>query len=135
MTVRPVIDRIGGEDTVRALVGRFYDLIETLPQGAQILHLHLRGHGLAQVRGEQFAFLCGFFGGRRYYAEAHGQMNLREIHAHVPIRPEDAENWLACMDLALIDTGVAEPLRGQIFTTLARAARMLVNRPDGGQAE
>lgn len=130
MTMAPMIDRIGGEPTLRALVERFYDLVETLPQGAQILHLHFRGHGMAHVRAEQFDFLSGFFGGRRYYAERHGHMNLREIHAHVPIRPEDAENWLLCMDLALGDVGVADPMRSQIFTTLSRAARMLVNQPD-----
>ena len=130
MTMAPMIDRIGGEPTLRALVERFYDLVETLPQGAQILHLHFRGHGLAHVRAEQFDFLSGFFGGRRYYAERHGHMNLREIHAHVPIRPEDAEDWLLCMDFALNDVGVAEPMRGQIMATLSRAARMLVNQPD-----
>jgi hemoglobin len=127
-----VIDRIGGETAVHALVERFYDLVETLPEGAQILHLHFQGHGMAHVRAEQFDFLCGFFGGRRHYAERHGHMNLREIHAHVPIRPEDAENWLFCMKRALEDTGVAEPLRGQISATFARAASMLVNRPPHG---
>lgn len=133
--MQPVINRIGGEDTVRDLVERFYDLVETLPEGAQILHLHFRGHGLAHVRGEQFEFLTAFFGGRRTFAERHGHMNLREMHAHVPIRPEDAEDWLYCMDLALTDTGVAEPLRGQIFQTFGRAARMLVNREAGSAPE
>ena len=129
--MQPVIDRIGGEETVRALVERFYDLVETLPQGAQILHLHFRGHGMAHVRAEQFEFLTAFFGGRRSYAERHGHMNLREIHAHVPIRPEDAESWLLCMDMALADTGIADPLRSQIFKTFGRAAHMLVNREAG----
>ncbi|WP_264479730.1 globin family protein [Roseobacter weihaiensis] len=30
-------------------------------------------------------------GGRRYYAERHGHMDVKLIHAHVPIRREDAE--------------------------------------------
>lgn len=133
--MQPVIDRIGGEDTVRALVERFYDLVETLPQGAQILHLHFSGHGLAHVRAEQFEFLTAFFGGRRTFAERHGHMNLREMHAHVPIRPEDAEAWLHCMRLAMTDTDVAEPLRGQILQTFHRAAHMLVNRAAGTAPE
>lgn len=122
-----VVEEIGGEAKVRALVERFYDIIETAPRGAQILHLHFQGHGLSHVRVEQFDFLCGFFGGQRYYAERHGHMNLREIHAHVPIRLQDAEDWLACMAQALDDTQIHGPARRRIDTAFDRAARMLVN--------
>ena len=45
-----VVDEIGGEPVVRALVERFYDIIETAPEGARILDLHFQGHGLAHVR-------------------------------------------------------------------------------------
>ena len=50
--------------------------------------------GNPTVQPEQFNFLCGFFGGRRYYHELHGHMNLREIHAHVEIRKQDAEEQI-----------------------------------------
>ncbi|MEY4696150.1 MAG: hypothetical protein RIT14_578, partial [Pseudomonadota bacterium] len=66
----------------------------------------------------------------RHYAEAHGHMNLREIHAHVPIRRRDAENWLLCMGRALDGTGVGGAARGRIDQSFDRAARMLVNRPE-----
>ncbi len=126
-----LFDKIGGEAKVMELVTQFYDLIESLPQGAAIVNLHRQGHGLAHVRPAQFDFLCGFFGGRRYYAEQHGHMNLREIHAFVEIATVDAENWLTVMDMALTDTKVGEPMKSQIMTTFRRAAMMLVNRPDG----
>lgn len=126
-----IFDRIGGEPKVMELVTQFYDLIESLPQGQEIVNMHRKGHGLAHVRPAQFDFLCGFFGGRRYYAEQHGHMNLREIHAHVEIRRIDAENWLAVMEMALTDTKVEEPMKSQIMATFRRAALMLVNMPDG----
>ena len=126
----PMIDRIGGEATVHLLVERFYDLIETLPQGRAIMDKHLQGHGLLHVRSEQFDFLCGFFGGRRYYMERHGHMNLRQIHAHVAITAADAENWLAVMAMAMADAGVGVPESGQIIATFRRAALMLVNSAD-----
>jgi len=125
--MEPMIDRIGGEPQVKLLVNHFYDLIETLPQGKAIMEMHQKGHGLAHVRPEQFNFLCGFFGGRRYYHELHGHMNLREIHAHVEIRWQDAEDWLAVMDRAMVETGVAEKERAEIMATFRRAALMLVN--------
>ncbi len=122
-----MIDRIGGEEKVHHLVDHFYDLIETLPQGQAIMEMHQRGHGLAHVRPAQFEFLCGFFGGRRYYHERHGHMNLREIHAHVEIRAQDAEDWLAVMDLAMKDTKVPTEQAAQIMSTFRRAALSLVN--------
>ncbi|MBA3909529.1 MAG: cyanoglobin [Rhodobacter sp.] len=122
-----MISRIGGEAKVHDLVDHFYDLIETLPQGRTIMEMHLKGHGLSHVRPEQFDFLCGFFGGRRYYHERHGHMNLREIHAHVEIRRQDAEDWLAVMDRAMTETGVADRERAEIMVTFCRAALMLVN--------
>lgn len=128
MSHLPVIDQIGGAETVRALVERFYDVVETHPAGAQILRLHLRGHGMAHVRQAQFDFLHGFFGGRRLYAENHGPMNLREIHAHVPIRAQDAADWLICMQIALDDTGIDPKIGTQIMATFTRAAEVLVNQ-------
>ena len=127
--MEPMIDRLGGEPAVHDLVERFYDLIETLPQGQAIMTMHLQGHGLSHVRPAQFEFLCGFFGGRRYYHERHGHMNLREIHAHVEIRTQDAEDWLAVMDKAMGDVGVEDAIRAQLNTTFRRAALMLVNTP------
>ena len=125
--MEPMIERIGGEAKVHLLVNHFYDLIETLPQGKAIMEMHLKGHGLGHVRPEQFNFLCGFFGGRRYYHEHHGHMNLREIHAHVEIRRQDAEDWLAVMDRAMVETAVPDRERAEIMATFRRAALMLVN--------
>ncbi len=130
-----VYDEIGGAPSVRRLVERFYDLVETDPRGTVILAQHLRGHGIAHVREEQFAFLSGFFGGPRIYAERHGHMDLRELHHHLPIRPQDSEDWLAMMDQAIADCGLAGGAVERARPALRRAALMLVNRePDGSAA-
>lgn len=54
-------------------------------------------------------------------------MNLQEIHAHVEVRRQDAEDWLAVMDQAMTDVGAAQPTKSQIAATFRRAALMLVN--------
>ncbi len=127
----PLIDRIGGEEGLRRLVNRFYDLMETLPEAHDLHRLHFRGHGLDHTREAQVEFMSGFMGGRAYYREKHGHMDLREIHAHVPIREADAETWLAVWDRALKDCGHISPDFEVLRNTVRRAALMLVNNvPD-----
>ena len=127
-----VLDQIGGEPALRHLVEHFYDLVESCPEGRQILHLHMDGHGIAHTRQEQFNFMSGFMGGRQYYMEKHRHMNVKEIHAHVPIRVQDAENWLNLMDRTLQNLHHEGAHIDKLRTTLQRVALMLVN--DGNVA-
>ncbi len=122
-----VLDRLGGEAALKQLVEHFYDLVEARPEGAQIVRLHMDGHGVAATRGEQFDFLSGFLGGRQYYQERHGHMNVRLIHEHIPIMAGDAEDWLALMDAALADLGHAGAHVERMRSTLRRVALALVN--------
>lgn len=122
-----LLDDIGGDDDLVTLVNRFYDLVETLPEGTNLRRLHGRGHGIAHARIEQVDFMSGFLGGRQHYRERHGHMDVKLIHAHVPIRVEDAENWLTCMDAALRDEGLAGPQIEKMRVVLRRVALILVN--------
>jgi len=125
------LDEFGGEAKLRDLVERFYDLVETLPEGANLRRLHARGHGVAHARVEQFNFLAGFMGGRAYYKEKHGHMDVKLMHAHVPVRLADAENWLACMNKALDDEGHSGPHVDKLRAAFARVATILINEvPD-----
>ncbi len=125
--VRKLIDEIGGEDVLRNLVEHFYDLVEENPEGSQIVKLHKRGHGMGHARVEQFNFLSGFMGGRKYYQEKHGHMDVKLMHEHVPITTEDAENWLTCMDQALVDLKLTGPGVERLRAVFRRVALMLVN--------
>ncbi|MGX9354764.1 group II truncated hemoglobin [Roseobacteraceae bacterium S113] len=131
-----LLDQIGGEEALRRLVSHFYDLMESLPEAHEIHRLHFRGHGIEHTRHAQVEFMSGFMGGRAYYRERHGHMDLRQIHAHVPIRSEDAEIWLATWDRALHDCGHAGPHIDGLRRTVRRAALMLVNDvPDWRKGE
>ena len=125
--VESILDQLGGEPALHRLVDHFYDLVETDPRGENLMRLHFRGHGLAHVREEQFAFLSGFLGGRRYYEEKHGSMEVRLMHAHVPIALEDAESWLALMDQAIAALGHSGPHVERMRTAFRRVALALVN--------
>lgn len=135
MDMKTALEEIGGEDRLHALVTAFYDRMETDPEAHALHRLHFRGHGLNHTRQAQFEFMCGFLGGRPYYRERNGHMNLREIHAHVPIRAEDAELWLATFDAALNDCEMSGQAVDKLRVTLRRAAHMLVNDVPDWRAE
>ncbi|SLN32677.1 Group 2 truncated hemoglobin YjbI [Roseovarius gaetbuli] len=121
------LEDLGGEERLRALVETFYDLVETLPEGSNLRRLHGRGHGIDHARIEQFNFLSGFLGGRRYYMEKHGHMDVKLMHAHVPIRQVDADNWMVCMNKALDDEGHSGPHIDKLRAVFTRIATILVN--------
>lgn len=122
-----ILEQFGGENALRELVEHFYDLIETLPQAARLRELHQEGHGLAHTRVQQFDFLSGFMGGRPYFMETHRHMNVREIHAHVPILDEDAEVWLQIMDRALAELGHKGAHVERLRSSFRKVAMVLVN--------
>lgn len=133
--MKTALEEIGGEDRLHALVTAFYDRMETDPKAHALHRLHFRGHGLNHTRQAQFEFMCGFLGGRPYYRERNGHMNLREIHGHVPIRTEDADLWLATFDAALTDCEMSGQAVDKLRATLRRAAHMLVNDVPDWRAE
>ncbi len=121
------LSSLGGETALHELVETFYDLMEADPEAYPLHRLHFRGHGLNHTRQAQFEFMCGFLGGRAYYRERVGHMNLREIHAHVPIRAADAELWLQTFDKALTQCDMQGKTVVKFRATLRRAALLLVN--------
>jgi hemoglobin len=125
--MQSIVNQIGGEEALRNLVERFYDLIESEPRGENLRRLHFRGTGIASARVEQFNFLSGFLGGRRHYFEKHGHMDIKLMHKHVPITSEDAEDWLFLMEQAVDSCGIISDLKDRLMVSFRRVALVLVN--------
>jgi hemoglobin len=125
--MQTALDDLGGEDALRVLVNVFYDLVEKDERGENLRRLHSRGHGIPHAREEQFNFLSGFFGGRRYYEEKHRHMNVKLMHAHVPIFDQDSQEWLALMDQALDQCGHVGAVKERLMANFTRVAQVLVN--------
>lgn len=121
-------DRVGGEDGLRTLVETFYDIIEFEPEGRGLYILHLRGHGVAHSRIEQFNFLSGFLGGPRLYVEKYGHSDVREMHVHVEIDAEARDAWLNCMSIAIDRVGLPADIKARLMAPFTRVATILVNR-------
>ena len=81
-TTRSIFDLLGGEPGVRALVDRFYDLMDIEPDLKELRAAH--GPSLDEARDKLFWFLCGYFGGPDHYIERFGHPRLRARHLPFP---------------------------------------------------
>ena len=127
---KTLYDQVGGVDGIRGLVGRFYDIVETDPEGEPVHVLHLKGMGVSHLRKAQFEFLCGFLGGPQLYIERNGHSNNKKIHEHIEIGAPEIESWLTCMEKAVTQIGVAEEVGARLMRVFRVAAQNLKNIPD-----
>jgi hemoglobin len=117
---------IGGEDAVRRLTDRFYDLMDLEPGYAALRSVH--GSDLLNARQKLFWFLCGWLGGPQYYTEQFGHPRLRARHMPFKIGILERDQWLACMDQAMVETGVDETLRARLRESFFQTADWMRNQ-------
>ncbi|MCZ2498406.1 globin [Xylophilus sp. Kf1] len=117
---------IGGEERVKALVERFYDLMDLEPGYAALRAVH--GPGLADARERLFLFLCGWLGGPQYYTERFGHPMLRARHLPFSIGIRERDQWVACMDQAMGETGVPADLRERLKKSFFQTADWMRNK-------
>ena len=117
---------IGGEDKVKALTERFYDLMDLEPGYAALRASH--GDTLDNARQRLFWFLCGWLGGPQHYVERFGHPRLRMRHMPFSIGILERDQWLACMDQAMGETGVPDDLRARLRDSFFQTADWMRNR-------
>jgi len=119
---------IGGETGLRALVERFYDVMDSALEAKDVRALH--GASLKQSREKLFMFLSGWSGGPSLYIEKYGHPRLRQRHMPFPIGKAERDQWLWCMDKALAESQfnaqLIEYLKGR-FTEIANSMQNRVN--------
>ncbi len=119
-------ERLGGEAGVRRLVHRFYVLMDELPEAYGIRRLHPAD--LADSEQKLFEFLTGWLGGPPLYVGKHGHPRLRARHLPFPIGPDERDQWLLCMRLALDEQVDDAAFREPLYAALADLAGHMVNR-------
>ncbi len=122
-----LFDLMGGEAGWRALVDRFYDLMEMDERFALIRSLH--PDQLEGSRDKLFWFLCGWSGGPNHYIERFGHPRLRARHLPYPIGERERDQWLQCMTQALQDQALPEPLQKALLESFQGTADWMRNRP------
>jgi hemoglobin len=118
---------LGGDAAVRALVERFYDLMDLEPQYAELRALH--APDLAHAREKLYLFLSGWLGGPSLYIERYGHPMLRRRHLPFPIGTRERDQWMACIEQAMVEQGVAADLRARRREAFFQTADWMRNRP------
>lgn len=115
---------VGGEETFRRLVARFYQGVASDP----LLRPLYPDADLAAAEERLRLFLIQYWGGPTTYSDTRGHPALRMRHARFPIGPAERDAWLRHMTAAIDELGLpehqAEPLRQYVHM----AAQALMNR-------
>ena len=126
---KTLFELLGGEPAVRALVDRFYDVMDAMPEVAPLRALH--PPDLASSRDKLHWFLCGWLGGPPLYVERFGHPRLRARHLPFPIGESERDQWLRCMARALGDTVLDDAIRDAIWRRIVPLADHMRNKDLG----
>jgi len=116
---------VGGEARVRALVDRFYDLMELEPAFTELRAAH--GPSLDSARDKLFWFLCGWLGGPNHYIERFGHPRLRARHLPFKIGIAERDQWVACMGMAMQDVALDPALQERLLESFMGTADWMRN--------
>ena len=119
-------DAVGGAETFRAIVARFYQLVR---EDEVLLPLYPPDE-LDAAEDRLRMFLEQYWGGPHTYSEQRGHPRLRMRHAPFRIGFIERDAWLRCMHTAVasIDSQTLDDEhRQQLLDYLAMAADSMVN--------
>ncbi len=118
---------LGGDEGVRRLVDRFYDLMDTAPEAANVRAMHARS--LKSSREKLYLFMSGWTGGPQLYVERFGHPRLRMRHFPFAIATRERDEWLWCMDRALDEQEMPAEVRDFLRMRLHQLADHMRNQP------
>jgi len=115
---------IGGEPGVRDLVEAFYDRIRD--DSPLLREMHPPDD--RESREKFFEFLSGWLGGPQLYMAKRGHPRLRMRHMPFPIDEDAVDAWLGCMESAMNDCDITDPLRSFLTERFTHTAMFMRNR-------
>jgi len=116
-------EEVGGEQTFRAIVDRFYELVSK----DELLRPLYPEEDLAPAADQMRMFLEQNWGGPHTYSEQRGHPRLRMRHAPFQIGPEQRDAWLRCMRTAVDEADLPAAHRVVLWDYLEMAANSMLN--------
>lgn len=123
---RSFYDEVNGDETFRAIVSRFYQLV----RDDEILRPLYPEDDLDGAEERLRMFLDQYWGGPRTYSDQRGHPRLRLRHAPFKIGFLERDAWLRCMRTAVaeIDSQTLDDAhRAALLDYLEMAAHSMVN--------
>ena len=118
-------EAIGGEETFRRLVARFYQGVA----GDPVLRAVYPEEDLADAEERLRLFLIQYWGGPATYNERRGHPALRMRHARFAIGPAERDAWLRHMTAAIDSLDLPKDLSAPLRDYVTTAAHALTNQP------
>ncbi|MEU9831026.1 globin [Streptosporangium sp. NPDC048047] len=118
-------DAVGGEETFRRLVHRFYEGVVKDP----LLWPLYPEEDLAGAEDRLTLFLMQYWGGPNTYSAQRGHPRLRMRHNPFVIGPAERDAWLRHMHDAVVSLELPEEAEKRLWDYLVYAAHSMVNAP------
>ncbi len=119
-------EMVGGATAVRALVDRFYDLMDTAPEAVNVRALHAKSLKVSRDKLEMY--LTGWLGGPPVYVEKFGHPRLRMRHFPFAIGARERDEWLWCMERAIAEHSMPDALKAELRAKLRVVADHMRNQ-------
>jgi hemoglobin len=117
-------EAVGGEETFRRLVSRFYRGVAADP----LLRPLYPEEDLAGAEERLRQFLIQYWGGPNTYSQQRGHPALRMRHARFAIGQAERDAWLQHMTEAVESLELPAPLAAMLLDYLTMASTALINQ-------
>ena len=119
-------DEIGGFETFRRIVARFYEGVADDP----VLRPLYPEEDLGPAEERFRLFLVQYWGGPTTYSDNRGHPRLRMRHAPFAVTPEAKEHWLMHFRAGLDEVALTPEQDAQFWDYVTHAAQFMVNTFD-----
>jgi hemoglobin len=123
-------ERVGGAETFRVLIERFYAGVAEDPPLRALYPEEDLGPAAERLR----LFLEQYWGGPHTYSQTRGHPRLRIRHAPYAVTPTQRDRWLHHMLAAVDSLELDEADDAELREYLVRAAQFMVNALDDPEA-
>lgn len=115
-----------GRERLDLVLNDFYDCIFSNPL---LTHL-FEGSKRDEIQNKQLLFISQFLGGPLDYNEQFGPPQMRQRHLPFKITPKAKEEWLKCMEKAVLAQDWDNRLKDVFYNIFPPIAAHMVNSED-----